>query len=55
MWFPFPREWGGKGTREEEEVSTEVFHRDISVFVRVLQNLPYLPSDCCGNMFSKCA
>ncbi|RLW03831.1 hypothetical protein DV515_00006495 [Chloebia gouldiae] len=47
-------EWGGKGTREDEEISTEVFRRDIRVFVRVLQNLPYLPSDCCGNVFQVC-
>lgn len=51
----FPFLGSGKGTQEEEEISTEVFHRDISVFIRVLQNLPYLPSDCCGNTFSKCA
>lgn len=25
MWFPFPREWGGKGTREEEEILQKCF------------------------------
>lgn len=39
-----------KGTgKEEKEVSTEVFYRDVSVFiVEFYRSLTYLPSDCCG-------